>query len=112
MRQDIITVFYGEPYRFHHALTERGSVAGVDIDMSAPEAFWAVIGVTVSRDSSTAMCAGEVFNMALESFIHRLVLIFLPCASRSNVRFRLGDTAAACSKFQWFWMNSLKSVLY
>lgn len=105
-------MLYGKPYRFHHALTERGSVAGVDINVSAPEAFWTVVGVAISLDSSTTMCAGEIFNVALEFFVHWLILIFLPCASRSNVRFRLGDTEAARSKFQCSWTNSLKNVLY
>ena len=46
------------------------------------------------------MCAGEIFNVALESFVHRLSLTFLPCLIRSNVRFRLGDAVAARSKSQ------------
>ncbi len=80
-------MLYGKSYGFHHALTERSSVAGVDINVSAPEAFWTVIGVAVSLDSSTTMRAGEIFNVALEFFVHWSVLTFLPCASLSNVRF-------------------------
>ena len=68
-------MFYGEPYRFHHALTERGPVAGVDINVSAPEAFRAVIGVAVPVDSGTTMCAGKILNVALEFFVHRLALV-------------------------------------
>ena len=71
-------MLYGKSYRFHHALTERGSVAGVDIDMSTPETFWTVVGVTVACDGGTTMYAGEIFNVALESFVHWSVLTFLP----------------------------------
>lgn len=70
MRKDIIAVLHSKPYRFHHALTERGPVAGIDINMPAPEAFWTVIGVTVSLDSSTTLRACEIFNVALKFFIH------------------------------------------
>lgn len=73
-------MLYSKRYRFHHTLTERGSVAGVDINVSAPETFWAVIGVAVSVDSNTALCAGEIFNVALKFFVHWSVLTFLPCA--------------------------------
>ena len=55
MRQDIIAVFYGKAYRFHQTVTGCGSVAWVDINVSAPETFWTVIGVAVSVDSSTAL---------------------------------------------------------
>ena len=75
MRKNIIAVFYSKAYRFHHALTERGSVAGVDIDVSAPEAFWTVIGVTVSVDGDTALRTGEIFDVALEFFVHWLALV-------------------------------------
>ena len=78
MGQDIITVLYGKPDRFHQALTGRGSVAGVDINMSAPEAFRTVVGVAVSVDGGTTMRASKVFNVALEFFIHWLALAFFP----------------------------------
>ena len=55
MRQDIIAVFYGKAYRFHQTVTGCGSVAGIDIDVPTPEAFWTVVGVAVSVDSSTAL---------------------------------------------------------
>ena len=69
-------MLYGKRYRFHHALTERGSVAGVDIDVSTPEALWTVIGVAVSLDGSTTMCAGEIFDVAFEFFVHWLAPAF------------------------------------
>lgn len=94
-------MFYSKRYRCHHALTERGSVAGVDINVSAPETFWTVIGVAISCDRGTTLGTGEIFNVTLEFFVHWLVLTFLPWLSRSNVRFRLGEAVAARSKFQW-----------
>jgi hypothetical protein len=63
-------VFYGKPDRFHQAATGCGAVARVDIDVSAPEAFWTVVGVAISFDSGATVCTGEIFNVALESFVH------------------------------------------
>ena len=94
-------MLYGKPYRFHQPTTRRGSVTGVHVNVLAPETFWTVIGVTVSLDGDTAMCAGEIFNVALKFFVHRLVLTFLAWLILSNVRFRLGDAVAARSKSQW-----------
>ncbi len=71
-------MLYSKRYGFHHALTKCGSVAGVDIDVSAPEAFWTVVGVAVARDGGTTLYAGEIFNVALEFFVHWSVLTFLP----------------------------------
>lgn len=78
MGQDIITVFYRKAYRFHQAETGRGSVAGVHVNMPAPEAFRTVIGIAVPLDGGTTLHAGKVFNVALKFFVHRLVLTFLP----------------------------------
>ena len=72
MGKDIIAVFYREPDRFHHAVAGCGAVAGININMSAPEAFWTVIGIAVSCDGSTAMYTDKIFNVALKSFAHRL----------------------------------------
>ena len=105
-------MLYGKCYRFHHALTERGSVAGVDINVSAPEAFRTVIGVAIPLDGDPTMRAGEIFNVTLKFFVHGLVPTFLPSASLSNVRFRLGDAVAARSKSQCSRTNSLKNALY
>ena len=103
-------MFYSKVYRFHQTVTGRRAVAGVHVNVSAPEAFWTVIGVAVPLDSGTTMRANEIFNVALEFFVHRLIPVF--SASRSTVRFRLGDTEAARSKSQWSRTNSLKRVLY
>ena len=78
MGKDIITVFYRKVYRFHQAVTERGSVARVHVNMPTPEAFRTVIGVAVPLDGGTTTCAGEIFNVALEFFVHWFVLVFLP----------------------------------
>ena len=94
-------MLYSKPYRFHQPLTGRGAVAGVHINVLTPETFRTVIGVAVPLDRNTAMCTGEIFNMALEFFVHRLSLTFLPWLILSNVRFRLGDAVAARSKSQW-----------
>ena len=61
-------MFYRKVYRFHQAATGRGSVAGVHINVSTPEALWAVIGIAVTLDGSTAMRADEIFNVTLEFF--------------------------------------------
>ena len=71
-------MFYRKAYRFHQAETGRGSVAGVHVNMPAPEALWAVIGIAVPLDSGTTLRTGEIFNVALEFFLHWLVLTFLP----------------------------------
>ena len=63
-------MFYGEPDGFHQAVTGCGAIAGVHIDMSAPEAFGTVVGVAVSFDSDATVRADEIFNVALESFVH------------------------------------------
>lgn len=63
-------MFYREPNRFHHTATGGSAVAGIDIDMSAPETFWAMIGITVSCDGGTTISADEIFDVALESFAH------------------------------------------
>ena len=112
MGEDVVAVFYGKSDRLHQATTGCRTIARVHIDVSAPEAFRAMVGVAVSFDSGATVRAGEIFNVALESFVHRLVPAFFAWLSRSNVRFRLGDTVAARSKFQCSRTNSLKSVLY
>ena len=75
MGQDITAAFYSEAYRLHQAATGCGSVAGVHVNMSAPEAFWTVIGVTVTFDGGTTMCTGEILNVALEFFVHEIIVL-------------------------------------
>ena len=70
MGKDIIAVLYGEPDGLHQSETRRSPVTRIHIDVSAPEAFWAVVGVAVSFDSCATMCTGEIFNVALKSFGH------------------------------------------
>jgi len=70
VKKGIIAVFYREPNRFHHTATGCSTVSRIDIDVSAPEAFWAVVGITVSCDGGTTISADEIFDVALESFAH------------------------------------------
>ena len=95
-------MFYSETYRFHQTVTGCGAVTRIHVNVLTPETFWTVVGVAVSFNSSTALCTDEIFDVALKFFVHRSVLIFSPCVSLSNVRFRLGDAVAARSKSQWF----------
>jgi len=46
------------------------SVAWVDINMFAPEANRAVVGVAVALDFFSAVLTGEVFYFSLEVFRH------------------------------------------
>ena len=62
-------MFYSKAYRFHQAVTGRGSVAGIHVNMPTPQAFWTVIGVTVPSDRGTTMLAGKIFNATLEFFV-------------------------------------------
>lgn len=93
-------MFYSKAYRFHQAVTGRGSVPRIHVNVAAPEAFWTVIGVAVPFDSGTTMRADEIFNVALKFFVHWLALTFLPWLIRYNVRFRLGEATAARSTSQ------------
>ena len=70
MGKNVVAVFYGEPDGFHQAATGCGAIAGVNIDVLTPEAFGTVIGVAVSFDGGATVRAGEIFNVALESFVH------------------------------------------
>ena len=70
--------------------------------MSAPEAFWTVIGIAVSLDRNSTLRARKIFNMSLKSFAHALVPVLLPWLIRSKVRFKLGEAPAARCKSQSF----------
>jgi len=91
-------VFYRKVYRFHQAVTGRGSVPGIHVNVLAPEAFWTVIGIAVPLDGGATVSADEIFDVTLKLFVHWLTSTFFSCASQSNVRFRLGEAAAAGSK--------------
>ena len=70
MGENVGTMFYGKSDGFHQATTGCRAIARVHIDVSAPEAFRAVVGVAVSFDGGATVRAGEIFNVALESFVH------------------------------------------
>ena len=65
-------MFYSESDRFHHAETGCSAVPRIDINMSAPEAFWTMIGVPISFHGCATVRTGKIFNVALESFAHGL----------------------------------------
>ena len=55
-----------ETDRAHHPLTLSQSVAGSNVDMLAPEALWAVIGIPCADHGSAAVCTGKIFDRALK----------------------------------------------
>ena len=69
-------MFYRKVYRFHQAVTGRRAVAGIHVNVLAPETFWTVIGIAVPLDGGATLCAGEIFNVALKLFVHWLTPTF------------------------------------
>ena len=69
-------MIYSESDGFHHTPTGGSAVSGIHIDVLTPEAFWTVVGIAISCDSSTTVSTGKIFNVASESFTHRLVPAF------------------------------------
>src|SRR3989338_440317 len=43
------------------------TVAGIDINMFAPQTLWAVVGESIAYYFETAMFTGKIFNGAFES---------------------------------------------
>ena len=85
-------MFYSKAYRFHQAVTGRGSVAGIHVNVLAPEAFWTVIGIAVPLDGGATLCAGEIFNVALKFFLqarssktYLVVCYHAHCLKENNV---------------------------
>ena len=73
-------------------MTGRRSVAGIHVNMSAPEAFWTVIGVAVPLDGGTTLRTDEIFNVALEFFLqarssktYLVVCYHAHCLKENNV---------------------------
>ena len=54
----------------HRALAPLGPVPWIFVDMLAPQALRAVIGVTVTLYGTAALLAGERLYGSLEPFIH------------------------------------------
>ena len=109
MHQDVFTFFHCKSNWFHQSLTTFSTISWVYIYMLTPEAFRTVIGVAIPFYKHTAIPAGKIFNVPLESLVHYYSLKRL---SRSKVRFKLGDTVAARSKSQCSRTNSLNISLY
>jgi hypothetical protein len=61
------------PDRFHQTLTGGIAVTGVDVDMLAPQAVRAVIGITAAGDLLTAVFAHKIFNSTLEFSTHKFI---------------------------------------
>ena len=57
----------------HHAEAGSSPIAGIDIDVLAPETFWTVIGVPITMHRRITVVARKIFYAALESFSHRSV---------------------------------------
>ena len=66
VEDEISAVFYLHANRLHHAAARVLPVAGMNVDMLAPEALRAVVGVTVAKNNLAAMVAGKIFNLSLE----------------------------------------------
>lgn len=60
--------FLLQPDGRHQPAARLGAVARIDIDMFAGQAFWTVIGETITCDFRPALLAGEIFDGALEFF--------------------------------------------
>ena len=70
VNEDIIAAFAGKSHRLHQAATAFGAVAWVDIDVLAPEAFGAVVGVAIALHGKATISASKIFNVPLEFFVH------------------------------------------
>lgn len=70
MVQDVLAAFYLHPERPHLAPAALSSVARIDIDMKAPEAPWAVVGVAAAAHPATAVTALEIFYRPLKLASH------------------------------------------
>ena len=68
--EDITTAFDGKSHRLHQTATVLSAVAWVYIDVLAPEAFRAVIGVAIALRVKATISTGEIFNVPLEFFVH------------------------------------------
>ena len=56
--------------RLHEPLAHGCAVTGVYVDVLAPQALRAVVGVAIAHDGGTAVSAGEVFGISYKSGRH------------------------------------------
>jgi len=70
MHDDILFLgpFNGD--RFHQPAASGLPVARIYVDMQAIQAFWTMIGKSVSARLKTAFCADEIFFIFLERAAH------------------------------------------
>jgi hypothetical protein len=66
MCQDDLSILAGDADWLHQAAAVRGTVARMDIDVLAPQAARAVVGVSIAADGRAAVFAGKIFDPALE----------------------------------------------
>jgi hypothetical protein len=76
----VLAAYYLYVDGFHHTAAGFFPVAGVDVDVPAPQAGRAVVGVPTALHLMAAVVAGEVFYPALEFPAHGY-LWFLFCSS-------------------------------
>lgn len=67
-----------KPLRSHHSAAERRSIPRTYIDMPAPEAFWAVIGVSIPRHVRATVPAVEILDGSFEA--HGAENTLKPCS--------------------------------
>jgi len=68
--EDVIAAFDGKPHRLHQTATALGAIAWIYIDVLAPEAFGAVIGIAIALHGDATIPAGKIFNVPLKFFVH------------------------------------------
>lgn len=66
MENGVLSTLEFHSHRFHEFLTRRLTVAGVHVNVFAPQTLRTVIRVTASSYKETAPFAGEVFLGTLE----------------------------------------------
>lgn len=70
MRDDVLSSFGLDRDRRHGPATGTGAISRVDVDMAAPEAIGAVVGVAVPLHDRSAVETGKIFDGPLESPRH------------------------------------------
>lgn len=78
-----------DPDGFHHAVTGLFAVTGIDVDVLAPEAYWAVVRVPCAYNGRAALVAGEILDVALEAclwLVHGLSIHYCTLPNGTMVR--------------------------
>jgi len=64
-------VLVGDCNRRHQPAALGGAVTGIDVDMTRPQAAWAMVGVSVALDRYPTVATSEVLDAPDETFAHR-----------------------------------------